>query len=382
MTVPQPLPQPPQPEAARERALEGLFLGSPVPMLLVDVRSRRITRANAALGELLGCAPDDLSGRPLRDLDDTDAEDVSEHLLLALACGDRNPRRRTWRHTSGTTLPVEIQATRLHGDRGTLLVLYVRDAKPTPEEATIETQAHQWMARKHEAVSRLAVGFAREFGTILDGVTNTVRGLQNDASRDSAMNSGLEAVLESGAKARKLVREFLAFTGQQTLRPRTVSLNQVVEDAEDTLRVGLPQDVGFMVRLCGDATDVTADPDQLREILERLVERAHLAMPDGGYVIVNTESMTLDENFAREHPPAQPGPHVVLSVTDSGEALDEEAQRRIFEPFYSTQERGQGSGLGLATVYGIAKQSGGTIWVTSHPGAGTTFRGCLPRVEE
>lgn len=381
MSAQLPQPQPPQTEAARERALEGLFLGSPVPMLLVEVRSRRVTRANEALGDLLGCPPDELAGRLLGDLDVTDEDDVFEHLLLALACGDRSPRRRSWRAASGELFPVEVQATRLHGDRGTLLVLYVRDVRPTPEDQERAAQTQTLLARKHESVGRLALGFAEEFGTILDGVTDTVRGLQREAEADPEVSSRLESVVSSGSKARKLVREFLAFTGQQTLRPETVSLNHVVRDAEDTLREGLPSDVGFMVRPCADETDVTADPEQLKEILVRLVERAEFAMPEGGYVIVATEAVTLDEAFAAEHPPTKAGPHVLLSVTDTGEALDEEAQQRIFEPYFSSQVEGQGSGLGLATVYGIAKQSGGTIWVTSRPGAGTTFRVYLPRVE-
>jgi signal transduction histidine kinase len=349
-------------------------------MLLVEVRSRRITRANAALGDLLGCPAADLADRPLGDVDVTEGEDVFEHLLLALACGDRSPRKRTWRSAAGDAVEVEVQATRLHGDHGTVLVLYVRDVRPDPSADAAGDEAQQWMARKHEALGRLAVGFAEEFGTILDGVTDTVRGIQKDAGGRTDVSTDLESVLESGAKARKLVREFLAFTGQQALRPETVSLNEAVADAEDTLREGLPQDVGLMFRLCDDPTDVTADPEQVREILVRLVERAHLAMPDGGYVIVNTEAVALDEAFAAEHPPTQPGSHVLLSVTDTGEALDEEAQQRIFEPFYTTRD-GQGSGLGLATAYGIVKQSGGTIWVTSRPGAGTTFRVYLPRVE-
>ena len=381
MSALEPKPQARHPQATRDRALEGLFLQSPVPMLFVEVRSRRITRANAALGELLGCSPQALAGRTLRELDSGDADDISEHLLLALTCGDRSPRRRTWHSPSGKALNVEIQATRLDGSRSTVLVLYVREAPSRARDARRDGPVPQGAARTQEVADRLATGIAQEFGAILEGVTDTVRNLQREVAPDSDVAPGLKALLESGDKARSMVRDFMAFTGQQTLRPRTVSLNQVVKEAEDALRAALPQDVGFMVRLCKHTTDVTVDPEQLKEILVRLVERAEFSMPEGGYVIVSTEAVVVNDAFARAHPPVRPGPHVALSITDTGEALDEEARRRIFEPFFSTRQQGQGSGLGLATVYGLASQSGGTIEVTSRPGAGTTFRVYLPRVE-
>lgn len=283
-----------------ERALSGLFLESPIPMALVDVRSRRITRANAALERLLGHGAGNLEGQRLREIDAGPPDEVEEHLLLALACRDDRPRKRRWSTAHGTSVPVEILAARLHGDHGTLLALYVRDTRRDDEAGEADSQAPR-------------VGAAREH--------------------------------------------------EVELPPRTVDLNQVLEEAEATLREGLSQDIGLLVRPSPEPALVSADLGRLREVVIRLVERAHQAMPDGGYVVVSTEAVELDGDFVEEHPSVRPGHHVMLSVTDTGMGMDEAARSR------------------LATVYGIVEQSGGAIGVTSRPEIGTTFRIYLPRVE-
>jgi PAS domain S-box-containing protein len=365
-----------------ERVFSGLFLESPWPMLLVDVRSRQITRANAALERLLGFDAGSLPGSSLRQMDLADAADVEEHLLLALACKDDEPRRRVWRKADGGVMPVELRAARLHGDHGTVLALYVRDASLDQEgdDERSRAKAQLLLARKHEAMARMASGLAQDLEGILDGIERTVEGLRGESLAPQGASQGLADIQAAGARARRLIHEVLAFTGRRTSRPRTVGVNQVVKAEEEALREGLPPDVGLMARLCDDPAGVNVDPDQLREILVRLVGRARHAMPDGGYVVVTTESVEVDEEFARVHPPTRPGRHVVLGVTDTGEALDEETQSRIFEPYFVPGAEGKAGGLGLATVYGMVKQSGGTIWVTSRPGAGTTFRVYLPQV--
>jgi len=352
-------------------------------MLLVDARSRRITRANHALTRLLGVDAGELEGRALGELDTGDATDLEEHLLLAVACGDDQPRVRRWHGAGGEAVPVELRAARLHGDQGTILALYVRDLRAGEEkgDAAAESErARQLLARKHEAVGRLASGLAREFGAVLDHIARTAQELGGQGAGAGPVADGVASLLESGEKARRLVRELLAFTGQQQAEARTVSLNEVVASAEESLRDLLPHDIGLMVRPGPETGGVSADPEHLQEILARLVERARVAMPEGGYVVVATEEVELDAEFVARHPSTQPGPHAVLTVTDTGAAMDEEAQSRIFEPFFSSQELGQGSGLGLATAYGLVKRNGGTIWVTSRPGVGTTFRVYLPRV--
>jgi PAS domain S-box-containing protein len=390
MTIPirQAAPVPgPSPAA---RVLAGLFRDSPVPMAFVDVRSRRVVRANTALERLLGHTQGQLEGRALRDLDSGDPEEVDSHLLLSLACGDHRPQRRSWVTASGRSVPVEVLATRLDGDQGTVLALYVRDVLAHPAAADdaeagagLEGEAlRAWMAQKHESLGRLATGFAEELEGILGRVVRSAEVLQSGGSSGAAAHAGLGEILGAAREARALVRELLAYAGRQPVEVRTLSLNDVVADAENALREALPSDIGLLLRPCRGTARVSADRARLKEVLLHLVEHARESMPDGGYVVVATEEVELDEAFAREHPSTRSGPHALLAVSDTGRGMDEETQARIFEPFFSTRGRGAGSGMGLATVYGMVKQLGGSIWVTSRPGVGTTFRVYLPRVEE
>lgn len=393
MSLPQPqnVPnqEPVQDPRSSERVFSGLFRESPVPMLLVDARSRRVARVNQAFAAFLGSEPTALEGAALRSLDTGDGAELEEYLLLALACGDQAPRRRQWQTGSGEIIPVEIRSARLHADQGTLLALYVQDLRGNPEDQEPDRNSgnpHVLLARKHEAVSRLALGFAREFDTLLDRIGDAAKEVEEGSFRAPRVVQGVESLRESAEQARTLVRELLAFTGQQKLAPRTVEANDVVASCEGALRDTLPQDIGIMVRLCDQDTQVQVDPAQLEDVVVQLVGHARRAMPDGGYVVVATDRVILDEDFVRDHPSSRTGPHVVLSVTDTGAGLDEEAQSRIFEPFYRTghtaADGGDEGGMGLATVYGIVKQSGGTIWVTSRPEVGTTFRVYLPQTTD
>jgi PAS domain S-box-containing protein len=371
------------------RVLVGLFRDSPVPMALVDVRSRRIVKANAALECLLGHPRGQLEGRALRELDAGNPDEVESHLLLALACGDHRPQRRSWVTASGGSVPVEVLAARLDGDQGTLLALYVRDTRPgaTGDDTAAAGAGDDgaalrlWMAQKHESLGRLATGLAQDLEGILGTVVRSAEALQAGSPSAAAAHAGLGEILGAAREARSLVRELLAYTGRQSLAVRTIGLNEVVADAEDTLREALSSDIGLLLRPCAGPARVSADPERLKEVLIHLVEHASDSMPDGGYVVVATEEVELDEAFARDHPSTRPGPHALLTVSDTGRGMDEETQARIFEPFFSTRSRGTGSGMGLAAVYGMVKQLGGSIWVSSRPGVGTTFRVYLPRME-
>ena len=380
MAIPQPRPEALDALEAQERVLQGLFLGSPLPMLLVDARTRRIARANPAMASLLDCSEDVLTGSPLSILDPNEGAEVEEYLLLALACGDDRPRRYTWRSLEGKDIPVEVQAGRLHEDRGTLIVLYARDAREDHEadEERHRLQAELVHAQKHEAVGRLAQGISQDFSDLISTMMHTAEGLREEPGGER-IDAGLESILEAGKKARRLIGELMAFSGQQELSERHVNLNDVVSGSEELLRETLLAEVGLLFRLDENELTANVDPAQLRQVLVHLVENARDAMPDGGYVVVATQAVELDAEFAESHPSVTPGPHVMLSVTDTGEGMDEETQARIFEPFFSTRGRGEGTGLGLATVYGIVKQSGGSIWVTSQPDVGTTFRVYFPQ---
>lgn len=374
MTLPIRNPAPSRPPSA-ERAWSGLFRESPVPIALVDTQARRVVAANPALESLLESPPGALRGRRLAELDQGAGSEVDEILVLAMACGDHRPRRRRWTTLRGTGVDVEVQAVRLHGDQGSVVALYVAEA---PEEPAAHPELKAWMDRKHEAVGGLASGFARELEGILGRAVSSAESLQAGDASAAGTHARVGEILEAAREARALVRDLLAYTGRQALEVHTLDLNRVLAEAEEDLRDGLPQDVGLLVRPSPGALPVHADPKRLREVLAQLVENARDALPEGGYAVVATEEVVLDADFVSRHPGSREGPHALLTVSDTGTGMDEETQRRIFEPFFSTRGREAGSGMGLATVYGIVKQLGGTIWVTSRPRVGTTFRIYLP----
>lgn len=380
------IPAPRQPAAPAPSdppgALSGLFHDSPVPIALVDVRSKRIARANVALARLLGYAPLELEGRALRDLDVGNPEEVEAHLLLALACRDDRAVRRTWTTASGAGVDVDLLASRLQTDQGTMLALYVRDARRDGEGGSAQEELRHRMAQKHEAVGRLATGLAGELEGILGRIVRSAESLQAGASSPAAMHAGLGEILAAGRDARGLLRDLLAFTGRQALQVRTLSLGSVVAEAEDALRETLPSDVGLLLRAAPGGALVNVDPAGVREVLVHLADHAADAMPEGGYLVVAVEEVELDAAFVLEHPSTRPGPHAMLSVTDTGDGMDEEARARIFEPFQGARPDGGSRGMGLAKVYGIVKQLGGSIWVTSRPSAGTTFKIYFPKVGE
>ncbi len=366
---------------ARERALEGLFLGSPLPILLVDARSRTIARANTALGTLLGWPGEALAGRPLSTLDPAEGGEIAEYLLLALACRDSSPRTRSWRTRSGEDVPVEIRAVRLHGDQGTLLALYARDLREE-ERAHGEREALQsqlWKAQKHEAVGRLVAGIAHGFNELLATVVLGAEAVRERAE-DARSRVDLDGIAEAALRARDLTRDLVAFTAREPQEAAPIRLDDLLLETHGLLRHALPGDIRLVLRPCRGNTVVRADPGQVQQILVNLMVNAREAMPGGGYLVVATREVELDEASGEDHPSLRSGPYVLLSVTDTGEGMDEDTCARLFEPFFSTHEEGGTRGLGLATVRGIARRCGGDVGVTTQAGVGTTLQVYLPRL--
>lgn len=276
---------------------------------------------------------------------------------------------------SGTKLPYLLTATRTAiGDK----VYIVGTGIDITDRKLLEQQFHQ--AQKIEALGRLAGGVAHDFNnllTIISGYGQLLR------ERLSCQNlEYLQEILKAGERATSLTRQLLAFSRLQILSPIILDLNAVVADLEKMLRRLIEEDIELATRRGPELGLVKADPGQIEQVILNLAVNARDAMPQGGKLTIETANVYLDNTHARTHPTVVPGPHVMVAVTDTGVGMDADTQKRIFEPFFTTKERGQGSGLGLATVYGIVKQSGGSIWVYSELGRGTTFKVYFPRVDE
>jgi two-component system cell cycle sensor histidine kinase/response regulator CckA len=230
-----------------------------------------------------------------------------------------------------------------------------------------------------EAVGRLDGGVAHDFNNILTAIRTAAEFLLVDLDGEDPRQRDAAEIRDAADRGAGLTRQLLAFSRQQVLQPRVVDLNKVVTAIEPMVRRLVEENIGLVTRLAVGLDRVQADPNQLEQVLLNLVVNARDAMPDGGTLLIETSNVVLDDEYPRTHASARPGPHVLLSVTDTGCGMDAGTQARVFEPFFTTKPVGQGTGLGLATVYGIVKQSGGHIWVYSEVDRGTSFKIYFPR---
>jgi len=247
------------------------------------------------------------------------------------------------------------------------------------ERKLTEMQSQQ--ARRMEAVGRLAGGIAHDFNnllTIIKGYTELARARTENLPQ---LRNDLERIEDASMRAEALVRQLLAFSRKQVLQPKKLDLNGVVRGLEQLLRRLMSEDIQMQVVPGEELGTIKADPAQIEQVLMNLVVNARDAMPHGGKLVIETTNVELDQHYASEHVSVKPGRYVMLAVSDSGVGMSAETVAHIFEPFFTTKGGSRGTGLGLATSYGIVKQSGGYIWVYSEQNRGTTFKVYLPRVD-
>lgn len=253
-------------------------------------------------------------------------------------------------------------------------------AEDVTERRILERQLR--MAGKMEAVGRLSGGIAHDFNNLLGVIIGYGQVLKRRLGAGSDLLECAEEIEKAGQRAASLTRQLLAFSRQQILTPSILKLNDLVLDMAKMLPRLLGEDITVNTSLSSDLGMVKADQGQIEQVIMNLAVNARDAMPEGGTLRIETANVELDQAYAWQHPGAKPGHYVMLAVIDSGTGIDPDTLTHIFEPFFTTKEVGKGTGLGLATVYGVVKQSGGYIWVESEPGHGASFQIFLPRVDE
>ena len=268
--------------------------------------------------------------------------------------------------------PLRDAEGRVHG--AICMSLDVTDRKQ------LEEQLRQ--AQKMEAVGRLAGGIAHDFNNLLMVIQGYADLLLDRLPEGDALRRNAEQIQMAGQRATSLTRQLLAFSRKQMLAPKILNVHSVVSDMEKILRRLIGEDIQLETASPADLWLVKADRSQIEQVIMNLAVNARDAMPTGGRLTIETGNVELDSSFTHHSIVLAPGKYVMLAVTDNGCGMDAKTQAHIFEPFFTTKEKGKGTGLGLATVYGIVKQSGGYVWVYSEPGRGTSFKIYLPRIEE
>jgi two-component system cell cycle sensor histidine kinase/response regulator CckA len=353
-----------------------LFESNPEAMWVFDAETLRFLAVNEAALRRYGYLRDEFLSMSILDIRPPGDR---ESFLQLRGSDPHGPHEYVdLRHCKkdGTIIEVEISADSIFfAGRPARLVL----VKDVTARKRLEDQLRQ--SQKMEAVGRLAGGVAHDFNNLLTAIQGYSEFVLDSLDADDPRYADMKGIQEAAQRAAGLTHQLLAFSRQQVLAPEMVSLNGLIRDTERLLRRLIGEDVEIHMALAEDLGLVRADPGQLQQVLLNLAVNARDAMPQGGMLILETHNVEVGPDHPASQGLVSPGSYVLLAVTDAGVGMDEETKARIFEPFFTTKRPGEGTGLGLATVYGIVRQSGGFIWVYSEPNRGTTFKIYLPLAE-
>jgi len=366
-----------------------------------------ITLVNAQAERLFGYPRDELLGQKIEIL----VPERVRHLHPARRAGYfAQPQPRPMgagmhlaaRRRDGSEFPCEISLSALDTEDGVVVSAAVRDVterleaqaeherlKAAADRERLEAQLHQ--SQRLESLGQLAGGVAHDFNNLLAVILNYTTFIAEQVAevtatspdtRWAAVRADIDQILRAGQRAGELTHQLLAFGRREVVRPQVLSLNTVISEVENLLKRSLGEHIQLHTQLAADLWPVLADPGQLEQVLVNLAVNARDAMPDGGTLSIETTNRTLDREAIDGRPSLRPGRHVQLTVADTGSGIPPEVAERVFEPFFTTKPKGQGTGLGLATVYGIVHQADGHAAISSAPGAGTTFTALLPATEQ
>jgi PAS domain S-box-containing protein len=339
-----------------------------------------VTSWNKGAERIYGYTPEEVVGEHISLLTPGDRTDEISGILQKIARGESTEHYESVRVTKdGRQLSVSISVSPLRNVAGDVV-----GASAIARDITAQkrTESHLRQAQKMEAIGRLAGGVAHDFNNIL-GIINACTEFLRDRIDPAAEPSlYVENIRKATERGKSLTKQMLAFSRTSAVQPRVLDLNERLREISKLLRPLMGEDVEILIVPKTPSALVEADPGQLDQIVVNLAVNARDAMPGGGKFILETSAVKLDEGFAEQHQAMAPGKYVMLAVSDTGSGMDEATVSRIFEPFFTTKETGKGTGLGLATVYGIVKHRAGHILVYSEPGHGTTFKIYLPSAED
>jgi PAS domain S-box-containing protein len=336
---------------------------------------------NAALCRMLGYEESELRGKKVHEIihpDDLARETV---LLDAMQRGDQPQYaiEKRYLHRDGSAVWVNVNTSAVRDSAGALLYR-ISVIQNVTERKRAEEQLKQ--AQKMEAIGRLAGGVAHDFNTLLNVMLGYSDILLAELPPEDALRERVIQIRNSGNAAAMLTKQLLAFSRKQAIVQEVVDLREVSSKLTPILGRLLRDDIELTVKYSEEICPVKVDPGQIQQLMLNLVANAGDAMPEGGQLNIEVRVVELDENYVQQHPTLKVGRHAMLAICDSGTGMDAQTVAHIFEPFFTTKEAGRGTGLGLATVYGIAKSNGGDIWVYSELGVGTIFKVFLPLTTE
>jgi PAS domain S-box-containing protein len=348
-------------------------------VIFISTPEGRIVDINPAGVELFGYASRDemLEGYLARDLHVDPRARATWQREVDLHCFVRD-HELVLKAKDGRRLTV-LETVTAERDQSGAVVAYRGILRDITEHKGLEEQLHQ--AQKMEALGQLAGGVAHDFNNLLSVIAGYADLILRRLAPDDVQRPKVEQIQLAGQRAAALTRQLLTFSRKQIVQPTLLDLNAVVTGLEAMLRRLIKEDVEIHTALSAERASVTADRGQIEQVILNLAVNAGDAMPDGGRLVIETALADLDDEYCRRHQGSLPGRHVMLAVSDTGTGMDAETQSHIFEPFFTTKGAGKGTGLGLATVYGIVKQCGGSVWVYSEPGQGTTFKIYLPQAQ-
>jgi PAS domain S-box-containing protein len=342
----------------------------------------RITEFNPAAERTFGHRRAEVLGRPIvetiipPELRDRHRQGFARYLATGESTILGRRLQLSGLHADGRVFPVELTVYRVPLPGPPTFGAFIRDLT---ESRRLEEQLLQ--AQKMESVGRLAGGIAHDFNNLLTAISGYAQLALDNPELAPEVREDLAQIRTAAGRAVDLTGQLLAFSRRQVMQPVALDLGDALREISPMLRRLLGEDVGLVTQVGPGLGHVLADPGQLSQVIVNLAVNARDAMPSGGRLTLEAANVDLDAEYAQGHAEVVPGPYVVLSVTDTGTGMDEATRARLFEPFFTTKEQGKGTGLGLATVYGIVRQSGGHIWVYSEPARGTVFKVYLPRVE-